>query len=257
MSSLLKLEKRGSVALITIDNAPANVWTLESLDALRDMVRSLNADVQIRALVLTGQGPKFFSAGADLKVFAEGGKVAGVDMARAFGEAFETLAAFRGVSIAAINGYAMGGGLEVALACDIRIAETHAQMALPEGSVGLLPCAGGTQWLTNAVGPAWAKRMILCGERVDAATALRIGLVEEVVATGEALNTALALAAKVEKQSPGSVEACKGLIHAERAPAQQALPLERELFIKLFDTKDQAEGVNAFIEKRKPVWCGQ
>ncbi|HEY1078238.1 MAG TPA: enoyl-CoA hydratase [Fontimonas sp.] len=254
MTPLLKLERRGSTALITMDNPAANVWTLESLDGLRDLVRQLDADTSVRALVLTGQGAKFFSAGADLKVFAEGGKRAAADMARAFGEAFETLAAFRGVSVAAINGYAMGGGLEVALACDIRIAEAHAQMALPEGAVGLLPCAGGTQWLTRAVGDAWAKRMILCGERVDAQTALRIGLVEEVVESGRAVEAALALAAKVEKQSPGSVAFCKTLIHAARAPAQAALPLERDLFLRLFDTRDQAEGVAAFLEKRKPEW---
>lgn len=250
----LKTERRGSVALVTIANPPANVWTLESLDGLRDLVRALDADRAVRALVLTGEGEKFFSAGADLKVFAEGGKLAGADMARAFGEAFETLAAFRGVSIAAINGYAMGGGLEVALACDIRIAEAQAQLALPEGAVGLLPCAGGTQWLAHAVGEGWAKRMILCGERVDAATALRIGLVEEVVETGRAPETALALAAKVEKQSPGSVAACKRLVHAARAPAAAALPLERELFVKLFDTRDQKEGVEAFLQKRRPEW---
>ncbi len=254
MTALLKMETRGSVALVTIDNPPANVWTLESLAGLRDLVRKLNADPTVRALVLTGNSPKFFSAGADLKVFAEGGKLAGANMARAFGEAFETLAAFRGASIAAINGYAMGGGLEVALACDIRIAETHAQMALPEGAVGLLPCAGGTQWLAHAVGEGWAKRMILCGERIDAATALRIGLVEEVVETGKSVEAALALAQKVQNQSPGSVEACKRLVHVARAPAQPGLVLERDLFLNLFDTADQAEGVNAFLQKRKPEW---
>lgn len=254
MTQLLKLERRGSIALIMIANPPANVWTLASLHQLRDLVRELDRDAAVRALVLSGEGAKFFSAGADLKVFAERGKLAGADMARAFSEAFETLAAFRGVSIAAINGYAMGGGLEVALACDIRIAETHAQMALPEGAVGLLPCAGGTQWLAHAVGDGWAKRMILCGERVDAATALRIGLVEEVVDTGKALDAALALTGKVQKQSPGSVAACKRLIHAARAPAQAALPLERDLFLGLFDTHDQIEGVSAFLEKRAPEW---
>ena len=105
-------------------------------------------------------------------------------MSRRFGEAFETLASFRGVTIAAINGFAMGGGLECALACDIRIAEEQAQMALPEATVGLLPCGGGTQRLAWLVGEGWAKRMILCGERVDAATAQRIGLIEEVVPKG-------------------------------------------------------------------------
>jgi enoyl-CoA hydratase/carnithine racemase len=159
------------------------------------------------------------------------------------------------VSIAAINGYAMGGGLEVALACDLRIAETQAQMALPEATVGLLPCAGGTQNLPWLVGEGWAKRMILCGERVDAATAERIGLVEQVVATGEARNAALALAAKVAKQSPSSVTACKGLIQAARSnPMKHALPAERELFVDLFNTQDQREGVNAFLEKRAPHW---
>lgn len=257
MSTPLHLEQRGSIALLTIANPPANTWTLESLGLLRDTVQRLDADPAVRALVLTGQGPKFFSAGADLKVFAEGGKRAAADMAAAFGDAFETLAAFRGVSVAAINGYAMGGGLEVALACDLRIAEAHAQMALPEGSVGLLPCAGGTQWLAQAVGEAWAKRMILCGERVDADTALRIGLVEEVVDTGAAVERALDLAGRVERQSPASVAACKRLIHAARAPAQAALPLERELFLRLFDGTDQAEGVAAFLEKRRPQWSGR
>ncbi len=257
MTELLDLDKRGSTALVTINNPPANTWKLESLRGLRDLVGELESDEGIRALVLTGQGPKFFSAGADLKTFAEGGKVAGADMARAFGEAFESLAAFRGVSIAAINGYAMGGGLEAALACDIRIVESHAQLALPEGSVGLLPCAGGTQWLAHAVGEAWAKRIILCGEHVDAETALRIGLVEEVVETGQSVEAALALAGKVDRQSPGSVAACKSLIHAARADSAQALPRERELFLGLFDTQDQAEGVSAFLEKRAPEWKGQ
>lgn len=254
MSDLIKYEQRGSVALLTIDNPAANVWTLESLDRLRDLVHKLEADTSVRALVLTGQGEKFFSAGADLKVFAEGGKLAGADMARAFGQAFEALAAFRGVSIAAINGYAMGGGLEAALACDIRICESHAQMALPEGSVGLLPCAGGTQWLAHAVGEGWAKRMILCGERIDAETALRIGLVEEAVESGQALEHAIALAERVQKQSPDSVTACKQLIHAARSPAQAALPKERDEFVRLFDGANQSEGVNAFVEKRKAEW---
>ena len=138
-------------------------------------------------------------------------------MARIFGEAFETLSQFRGVSIAAINGYAMGGGLEVALACDIRIAETQAQMALPEAKVGLLPCAGGTQNLAWLVGEGWAKRMILCGERLTAEKALQIGLVEEVVASGTALEAALALAEKVAEQSPSAVTACKKLIQQGRS----------------------------------------
>lgn len=245
----------GNTAILTMNNPPANTWTAQSLQALKAKVLELNANKDIYALVLTGEGNKFFSAGADLKLFSDGDKGNAASMAKHFGEAFETLSQFRGVSIAAINGYAMGGGLEVALACDIRIAETQAVMALPEATVGLLPCAGGTQNLTALVGEGWAKRMILCGERVNAAQALNLRLVEEVVETGEALNAAIALAAKVANQSPSSVTACKTLIQAGRQmPRSQALPIERELFVGLFDTEDQAEGVNAFLEKRKADW---
>lgn len=251
----LLLEKRGSTAIVTLNNPPAHTWTADSLQSLTRLVADLNADRSIYALVITGDGAKFFSAGADLKLFADGDKARARTMARRFGEAFEALSAFRGVSIAAINGYAMGGGLECALACDIRIAEAHAQMALPEATVGLLPCAGGTQNLPWLVGEGWAKRMILCGERIDAATALRIGLVEEVVATGAGLEAALALAARVAKQSPTSVTACKTLIQGARSnPLKQLLPIERELFVDLFDTEDQKEGVNAFLQKRSAEW---
>ncbi|QYJ76714.1 enoyl-CoA hydratase [Shewanella sp. FJAT-52076] len=245
----------GNTAILTISNPPANTWTRESLNELKEKVLELNNNKEIYALVLTGEGEKFFSAGADLKLFADGDKGNAATMAKAFGEAFETLSAFRGVSIAAINGYAMGGGLEVALACDIRIAEIQAVMALPEATVGLLPCAGGTQNLTALVGEGWAKRMILCGERIDATKALNLGLVEEVVEKGESLSAAIALAAKVAKQSPSAVAVCKQLIQSGRTmPRTQALPLERELFVGLFDTEDQAEGVNAFLEKRAAQW---
>ncbi len=251
----LKLEKRGHTAVLVLSNPPANTWTADSLKSLTRLVRDLNADREIYALVVTGEGSKFFSAGADLKLFADGDKALAREMARRFGEAFETLSAFRGVSIAAINGYAMGGGLECALACDIRIAEEQAQLALPEAGVGLLPCAGGTQNLPWLVGEGWAKRMILCGERVDAATAKAIGLVEQVVPSGGALEAALQLAGKVANQSPTSVTACKALIQGARAnPLKQILPVEREAFIDLFDTADQKEGVGAFLQKRKPEW---
>ncbi len=251
----LRLETTGHVAVVTLDNPPAHTWTADSLAALKTLVRELDADPGIYALVVTGSGEKFFSAGADLKLFAEGDKGVASTMARRFGEAFEALAAFRGVSIAAINGYAMGGGLECALACDLRVAEEHAVMALPEASVGLLPCAGGTQWLAWAVGESWAKRMILLGERVDAATALRIGLVDDVVARGGALARALEMAAQVERQSPSAVRACKALIHGARSGSPRGtLVEEREAFVGLFETADQREGVAAFLGKRAPQW---
>ena len=254
-SEKLKVELRGHTALVTIDNPGANTWDKESLPALKDLVEKLNDDREVYALVLTGAGDKFFSAGADLKLFADGDPATARTMAEFFGAAFETLADFRGVSIAAINGFAMGGGLEVAMACDIRIAEEHAQLALPEAKVGLLPCAGGTQRLSWLVGEGWAKRMILCGERVNAATAERIGLVEEVVGRGEALSRALALAEQAAEQSPTSVAFCKRLVHSGRNTVIAAgLEGERDLFVELFATEDQREGVNAFLEKRKPEW---
>ncbi|SDG87156.1 enoyl-CoA hydratase [Dyella sp. 333MFSha] len=251
----LRLTFEGHTAIATLSNPPANTWTVHSLSALRDLVAALNADRDVYALVVTGEGEKFFSAGADLKQFEDGDRALAREAARRFGEAFEALSAFRGVSIAAINGYAMGGGLECALACDLRIAEEHAQMALPEAGVGLLPCAGGTQNLPRLVGEGWAKRMILLGERVDAATALRIGLVEDVVPRGEGLNAALAWAARAAKQSPTSVAACKPLVQATRTQTHAAaLVAEREAFVDLFDSADQAEGVHAFLEKRPAEW---
>lgn len=251
----LKLEIDGHTAVVTLANPPANTWTVDSLAALRELVVALDGDRDIYALVVTGEGAKFFSAGADLKQFASGDKAHAREAARRFGEAFEALSRFRGVSIAAINGYAMGGGLECALACDLRIAEEQAQLALPEASVGLLPCAGGTQNLPRLVGEGWAKRMILLGERVDAATALRIGLVEEVVASGEAKARALEWAAKAARQSPTSVAACKQLVQATRTHSHaSALVSEREAFVDLFDSADQSEGVAAFLDKRAPQW---
>ncbi|HEY2629262.1 MAG TPA: enoyl-CoA hydratase, partial [Usitatibacter sp.] len=199
--------------------------------------------------------PKFFSAGADLKSFA-GDKVLARHFIARFGATFEALMNARFVTIAAMNGYAMGGGLECALSCDVRIAESHAQMALPEPAVGLLPAGCGTQMLPWLIGEGWAKRMILTNERVDAATALRIGLVQEVVDKGKSVETAMALAERVATLSPRSVEFCKGLIHNARngVPARSGLSLERERFIDLFEFADTAEGVKAFLEKRKPEW---
>ncbi len=254
-SDKLKVEIVGHTAKIIIDNPAANTWDTESLPALQALIGKLNEERSIFALVITGQGEKFFSAGADLNLFADGDPNTARDMSEFFGKGFECLADFRGVSICAINGFAMGGGLEAALACDIRIAEEHAQMALPEAKVGLLPCAGGTQRLSWLVGEGWAKKMILCGERVKADKALEIGLVEEVVPSGASLERAMALAEQVGDQSPISVTYCKELIHQARDNAMgDALPYERQKFVDLFTTEDQREGVNAFLEKRKPVW---
>ena len=245
----------GHTCFITINNPPANTWTPDSLQAMKALTAQLNADKSIYAAVITGKGEKFFSAGADLKRF-EGNKIAAREFISAFGEAFAAWMNARFVTIAAINGYAMGGGLECALACDMRIAETHAQMALPEPAVGLLPAGCGTQNLPWLIGEGWAKRMILTNERVTAETALRIGLVEEVVEKGQSFAAAKAMAERVAGLSPKALEFSKNLIHNARdgIPRRAGLSLERERFMDLFDYEDQAEGVKAFLEKRKPVW---
>ena len=253
MTDKLILEKIDNTAKITINNPGANTWDLESLSGLEEIIEVLNKDDEIFSLVITGQGEKFFSAGADLKVFHEGGKDAAEEMSNAFSKAFAALSQFRGVSIAAINGFAMGGGLECALACDIRVAEEKAVLALPEPKVGLLPCGGGTQILPRLVGEGWAKRIILTGEQIRSDQALKIGLIEEKVEDGKALETALSIATSVANQSPSSIAQCKELIHKARLSSE---PYQEELepFVNLFDTKDQKEGVEAFLDKRKPNW---
>ena len=253
MTEKLILEKIDSIAKITINNPSANTWDLESLAGLQEIIQHLNKDDGIFSLVITGQGEKFFSAGADLKVFQEGGKDAAKEMSNAFSKAFDSLSKFRGVSIAAINGFAMGGGLECALACDIRVAEEKAVLALPEPKVGLLPCGGGTQVLPRLVGEGWAKRIILTGEQIRPDKALKIGLIEEKVEDGKSLEAALSIATSVANQSPSSIAKCKELIHRARLSSE---PYQEELkpFVNLFDTKDQKEGVDAFLDKRKPNW---
>ena len=253
MTDKLILEKIDHTAKIIINNPTANTWDLESLLGLEEIIELLNQDDEIFSLVITGQGEKFFSAGADLKVFHEGGKDAAKEMSNAFSKAFKALSKFRGVSIAAINGFAMGGGLECALACDIRIAEEKAVLALPEPKVGLLPCGGGTQILPRLVGEGWAKRIILTGEQIKPDQALKISLIEEKVENGKALETAMLMASTVANQSPSSISQCKELIHKARL-SEEPYQEELEPFVNLFDTKDQKEGVEAFLEKRKPNW---
>jgi enoyl-CoA hydratase/carnithine racemase len=246
----------GSTALLVLNNPSANTFTADGLVEFHTAITALNTNLAVRAVVITGHGEKFFSAGAELKEFADGNKAHASLMARRFGAAFEALQEARPVVIAAINGYAMGGGLECALSCDLRVCEEHAQMALPEPSVGLLPAGAGTQTLPWLVGEGWAKRMILTNERVNAEVALRIGLVEQVVPRGQARQTALEIAKRVSTLSPDAVTLSKSLIHQARegTPRHAALAVERERFIDLFDGANQLEGVTAFLEKRKPVW---
>ncbi len=251
----LELEVRQHTAVLTLNHPPVNSWTLAMLQAVPPVMERLNEEPGVYSLIITGSGPRFFSAGADLQQFADARPEVACEVALAFDQAFSALSGFRGVVIAAINGFALGGGLEVTLACDLRIAESHAQLGLPEASVGLLPCAGGTQLLPWLVGEGWAKRIILCGERLDAQTAATIGLVEAVVDSGESLDQALYWAQQISAQSPDSVRACKRLIQSARnLPLEDGMERERQRFVALFGTDNQREGVQAFLEKRPPRW---
>ncbi|MGY0216658.1 enoyl-CoA hydratase [Endozoicomonadaceae bacterium StTr2] len=255
MSDSILIKEEGHTAILTLNNPPANTWTEESLNYLVSIVEQFNQRNDIMTLIVRSDSEKFFSAGADLNMFAHNNKDDAARVGIAFGNAFEALSSFRGLTIAVINGWSMGGGLEVALACDLRVAEPQATLALPEASVGVLPCAGGTQNLTLLVGEGWAKRMILCGERVKAEKALEIGLVEALAEQGKGMEQAMEWAHGVEKQSPVAVAACKRLIQQTRsAPLSEGLPKEREEFNALFDDPNQLEGVTAFLEKRKPEW---
>ena len=255
MSKHIVVERLGQSAIVTISNPPANAWTLESLKALTVAMESLDADPEVRSVVLTGAGERFFSAGADLTLFADADRELAARMIDAFALAFNSVRQFRGVTVAAVNGYALGGGLECALACDYIVIERGAKLGLPETQVGLIPVAGGTKALTARVGVPWAKRMILGGELVDADAALRIGLAEEVVDAGFAKIVAISLAGKVANQSRSAVLAARRLIEVgAQTTFERQLMLEKAALLELMGGDEQREGVAAFLEKRRPTW---
>lgn len=255
MSKYIVVERLGQSAIVTINNPPANTWTLESLKALTLAMEALDADSQVRSVVLTGAGERFFSAGADLALFADADRDVAARVIDAFAAAFNSVRQFRGVTVAAVNGFALGGGLECALACDYIVIERGAKLGLPEAVVGLIPGAGGTKALTERVGVPWAKRIILGGELVDADTALKIGLAEEVVDAGLAKIVAISLAGKVANQSRSAVLAARRLIEVSaQNTLERQLLLEKAAFLELIGGDEQREGVAAFLEKRPPSW---
>jgi len=255
MSKYIVVERLGQSAIVTISNPPANAWTLESLKALTLAMETLDADPRVRSVVLTGAGERFFSAGADLGLFADADHEMAGRLIDAFAAAFNSVRQFRGVTVAAVNGFALGGGLECALACDYIVIERGARLGLPEASVGLIPGAGGSKALTERVGVPWAKRIILGGELVNADTALRIGLAEEVVDSGLAKIVAVSLAGKVANQSRSAVLAARRLIEVSaQNTLERQLLLEKAAFLELIGGDEQREGVAAFLEKRPPSW---
>ena len=245
----------GHVAVITMNNPPANTWTRDSLDALADLIKQFNANKDIYSLVITGEGEKFFSAGADLKLFATGDKQVAADMSTAFGRAFEVLSQFRGLSIAAINGFALGGGLELAMSCHIRVASTNAKMGLPEVSLGVIPGYGGTQRLRELVGKGKALEMITSAAMLSAEEAKEWGLVNHVCEQEELMALCEKIAGRIIKNSPIAIS--KAIKSVNAGCNTDGYEAEKQAFGECFATDDFKEGTSAFMEKRKPNFTGK
>jgi enoyl-CoA hydratase len=247
------------VAVVTIDRPEAlNALNREELTGLRDALVELADDPAVRAVVLTGAGERAFAAGADIKEMLE----MGVEEARAWGglghECGELLETMPKPTVAAINGFALGGGCELALACDIRYAASTAKLGQPEITIGVIPGWGGTQRLARVAGVGFAKELILTGRMVDADEALRRGLVNAVFDPAELLEQALELARSLATRSAPALAAGKRTVNrALQGELVGDLDAEAQDFAQLFAGEDQKEGMRAFVEKREPRFQGR
>jgi enoyl-CoA hydratase len=255
----LTIEEREQFALVTL-NRPAkrNALTRAMLEQLTERFNEFNERRDLRAIILTGAGAHAFSAGTDIAELAgldEAGAHAAAARGQATCDAIELCAV---PVIAAVNGLAAGGGCELALACHLRVAAEHASFSLPEIKLGMIPAYGGTQRLARAVGRGRALGALLTGETIAADEALRLGLVNRVVAPTQLMSEAEALAATLAAQAPLALRACLAAVtRGTRLPLTEGLQLEAELFSQLFATADVREGTRAFLEKRAPEFKGK
>lgn len=245
--------------IITINRPKVrNALDPDSATALHEAMVSFDADKSSTVAIITGAGDRAFCSGADLRVAASAGAT---PAARAMDRADASLVRDPGITkpmIAAVNGYALGGGFELALICDIRIASRTAFFGLTEVSVGSMPGSGGTQRLPRIIPPGIALHLALTGERINAAEAYRIGLVTRVTEPDHLLEEALAVARGIDANAPLSVRAVKrAMRQGQDVPLAQGLAYERTLFNLLRDSEDRQEGRLAFREKRKPVYQGR
>jgi enoyl-CoA hydratase/carnithine racemase len=255
VSDVVRTERRGSYWLITIDHPPANTISGAVIEGLSDAFSAAAADTQARVAILTGAGTRFFAAGADIREFPRGEGETPVEKGQALTLAMEALPI---VTIAAVNGIAFGGGCELAMACDVRIAASSASFGQPEIKLGLIPGWGGTQRLPRLIGRAQAMPLLLGGDPIDAATALKLGLVSEVVEGDALLDSAVALAERYAERAPLAVAATKRAVaDGMDRPLRDALDVERREMNALFATEDAREGISAFLEKRAPSWTGR
>lgn len=249
------VEKKDHIAWIWFNKPERlNVLSPDMLNSLEDAFRSIENDNDVMVVVVSGKG-KAFAAGADIKVMADFDPEQAAYFARRGQAVTNYVETFVKPVIAAINGYALGGGMEFAMACDIRIASEDAVLGQPEVKLGLIPGFAGTQRLTRLIPLGKAKEIIYTGENIDAEEAYRIGLVEHVYPREKLLEGAETIAKKIMRCGPKAIRWAKAVIHQGRnVPFQAACALEAEAFGLLFATDEPKEGLRAFLEKRKPNW---
>jgi enoyl-CoA hydratase len=255
----LLLERDGAVAIVTF-NRPAvlNALNAQTIAELRHVLLELQADDGVRVVVLTGSGEKAFVAGADINELARQTPASGRDLARSGQAVIDLIETLGKPVIAAINGFALGGGCELAMACTLRIAAENARLGQPEINLGIIPGYGGTQRLPRLVGKGRALELLLTGAPVNAAEALRIGLVNRVVPAGELMTAVRSLASSLARQAPIAMRyILEAVNHGLEMPTADGLHLEATLFGLVAASDDMREGTRAFIEKRKPEFTGR
>ena len=254
------LSETENIAKITLNRPEAhNAFSNEVLDGLMEALDKAEQDKDIRAVIITGAGEKAFSAGADIKAMTTSTPEEMDAFTRRGQAVFRRIETFPKAVIAAINGFAFGGGLEIALACDIRIASENAKLGTPEVGLGIIPAWGGTQRLIYLIGGSRAREMILTGSMsTTAADAERIGLVSKVVPADELAATAAFMASQIADKGPLAIAAAKKCLDASRTMSiEEGNVLEADLMKELAATKDVAEGIGAMLAKRKPVFTGE
>lgn len=255
MEDLVFLEKIGNIAVLKINKPKSyNALSRQIVDLIDGEIERLKEDKEVRVLIITGDN--HFAAGADITDMVE--KTPAEAKAFLFAETFSKLENLEIPTIAAICGFALGGGLELALACDLRIASEDAQVGLPEINLGIMPGAGGTVRLPRLIGEAKAKELIYLGGRLTASEAYQYGIVNRVVGNEELMAEAFKMAEKLAGKAPLALRAAKGSVnYGVKHNCGDALLNESERWAELFDSHDQKEGMRAFLDKRKPEYQGK
>jgi enoyl-CoA hydratase len=256
---MILLEKKGSIAYVTVNRPKVlNALNMAVMEELRSVFHDLKNEATIRVVILTGQGEKAFVAGADIAELATYDPVAAKQFTQRGQSVLNLIENLGKPVIACINGFALGGGCEIALACTLRLASENAKLGQPEVKLGLMPGYGGTQRLPRLVGKGIAMQMVLSGEMISAQEALRIGLVNEVTAPADLIPRAEAIAQKIIANAPLAVQYAIEAVHrGMEMPLAEGLFLEAALFALCCSTEDKKEGTTAFLEKRQAQFKGK